>query len=199
MKNTKKYNKEYYKRNKAKIKKNSTMWAKTHRDLINQRSRIRSRSLKGKFSELEKSARVRGFTMLITFEQYVSLISSGVCYYCGTQLNPCGHNLDRKDNKLGYMLSNVVPCCGKKYGSQMKSCNSRKGNLEQAGFTYPRTVELLLELLSEERNNAISKQGTAKIHVCPQERIGQARRGCTRMGRQNRFQDSAREESTGAW
>lgn len=60
---------------------------------------------------------------------------------CRGPLSPTGHNVDRVDNRKGYEWSNVVPCCG--------PCNTRKGYLEGAGFTYPRNVELLRELLKQ--------------------------------------------------
>lgn len=41
------------------------------------------------------------------------------CYYCGHPLNETGIGLDRLDSDRGYVLDNVVPCCG--------TCNMAKG------------------------------------------------------------------------
>lgn len=78
----------------------------------------------------------------ISFEQYSKLISLP-CYYCNKELNQTGCGLDRLNNRLGYITENVVPCC--------KECNFIKGNLEQAGFVYPRTMSLMQELLIENK------------------------------------------------
>ena len=46
------------------------------------------------------------------------------CRYCGGKLEASGVGLDRKDNTLGYVTSNVVPCC--------RTCNILKHDY----FTY---------------------------------------------------------------
>jgi len=51
--------------------------------------------------------------------------------------------VDRLDHKRIYILGNVVPCC--------KLCNDKKGCLEMAGLCYPRTIEILAEILNQER------------------------------------------------
>ena len=43
-----------------------------------------------------------------------------MCYYCNLELNETGIGLDRLDNKNGYNIDNVVPCCG--------PCNYTRGN-----------------------------------------------------------------------
>ncbi len=44
----------------------------------------------------------------ITFAQFVTLWGKP-CAYCGAGINTIG--LDRIDNTLGYIFSNVAPCC----------------------------------------------------------------------------------------
>lgn len=51
---------------------------------------------------------------------------AGPCFYCGGPLNPTGTGLDRKTPSKGYVLGNVVSCCGK--------CNEAKNSLSQAEF-----------------------------------------------------------------
>ena len=75
----------------------------------------------------------------ISLEQYLSIISDNCCFYCTANLPETGSGLDRLDHKLGYVSLNVVPCC--------RVCNETKGKLESAGFIYPRTVELMEELV----------------------------------------------------
>lgn len=95
------------------------------------------RTHKGRFSSLRAQARAAGRTMGISFEYFV-ILRSHPCNYCGGSLPESGSGMDRLDNRIGYTLSNTVACCGQ--------CNRDKGRLEQIGFTYPRTVELMLEL-----------------------------------------------------
>jgi hypothetical protein len=77
----------------------------------------------------------------LTFEEYAMLIVNRACYYCGESIPEAGHGLDRQDHRLGYVIGNVVPCCS--------NCNWNKGRIEAAGFTYPRTVQLLQELIAK--------------------------------------------------
>ena len=90
-----------------------------------------------RYAVLKHRARKRGLEMTIPQVMYEDLAFQP-CDYCGGPLGKSGHGLDRKDNRLGYLPENVVPCCG--------GCNEIKGKLEGAGFVYPRTVELMREL-----------------------------------------------------
>lgn len=97
----------------------------------------RAAEISHRYAILKCKARIRGWTMSITQDEYLNLAFKP-CDYCGGVLGKAGHGLDRIDNRIGYVLDNVVPCCG--------DCNEIKGFLEGAGFTYPRTVELMREL-----------------------------------------------------
>jgi hypothetical protein len=110
-------------------------------------------TLRGRFAQLLRSAKRNSRTINLTFGDYTALVQSGVCYYCGSNLPNSGHGVDRLDHREGYVTGNVVPCCGFKNGRRGNSCNTRKGCLEGAGFTYPRTVELLKELLEVENGD----------------------------------------------
>lgn len=63
---------------------------------------------------------------LTNMDSYKLIISS--CYYCG--FTPEWPNnrvgIDRKDNQIGYIISNCVPCCF--------TCNSAKGELTAEEF-----------------------------------------------------------------
>ena len=68
----------------------------------------------------------------LTYEEFLKFTDMHECHYCNAQIqwNPyCyknnkyttgSHYLDRKDNNLGYSVSNCVACCTK--------CNLAKGN-----------------------------------------------------------------------
>lgn len=109
-------------------------WRNGHKAQIEQYVRLAS----SRFRRLKYQARIAGRVMLLTFEQYKALLELP-CNYCGGALPETGGCLDRLDHRIGYIKENVVSCC--------KDCNRRKGGLEQAGFNFPRTVELMRELL----------------------------------------------------
>jgi hypothetical protein len=109
------------------------------------------RSLRGKYAQLKRAAKRAGRELAITIDEYALTQIAGLCHYCGGCLSDYGYSLDRLDHLGGYTLKNVVACCGSKNGSRQASCNMRKGHLEAIGFKYPRTVELLHELLQEEK------------------------------------------------
>jgi hypothetical protein len=106
------------------------------------------------FRSTVKSARKRNLCFDLSFEQF-STIAKQNCFYCGVnprmKVNPYTksngvvkphfrdlrkqtvltavdtvNGLDRVDNKVGYVLSNVVPCC--------KICNRAKGDLSIQDF-----------------------------------------------------------------
>jgi hypothetical protein len=84
------------------------------------------------YHRLVFDATKRNLAVDFTYEQYLSefVYKYKYCHYCENEIswdayNPsCRHNLDRKNNSLGYSLENCVPCCA--------VCNRAKGNL----FTY---------------------------------------------------------------
>ena len=76
-----------------------------------QRSKERMRSSRGRFVFAKNLAKRRELTWNIPFETYVDLLTEK-CHYCGSGLNETGIGLDRKNNKFGYDLGNVVSCCG---------------------------------------------------------------------------------------
>lgn len=66
-----------------------------------------------RFLYAKKSAKVRGYAWEIEQETFYDLIKQP-CYYCNKQPEyTTGVGLDRLDNNLGYILTNVQPCCGR--------------------------------------------------------------------------------------
>jgi len=85
-------------------------------------------AIKGLLNTYKQNAKRRNLSWKLTLEQFVKLTSSN-CYYCGVQpkqiswisrrkrLVPVKHEyiyngIDRKDNTVGYIIDNCVPCCG---------------------------------------------------------------------------------------
>lgn len=75
----------------------------------------------------------------LTFEDFLEFIKIGECHYCGEkvtwaeyclQKNGYRYNLDRKDNAIGYLKSNLVVCCW--------NCNETKSDR----FTYDQFVQI---------------------------------------------------------
>ena len=92
-----------------------------------------------RYSHLKANAKRYNREFTLTFEDYENMVTPNSCHYCSGSLPEAGTGTDRQDNKLGYTKENSVACC--------ERCNEKKGSLEGLGFTYPRTVELLKELL----------------------------------------------------
>lgn len=116
------YQKKYRKENKEKISSYIKKWrkknldtvktiAKKYRDKNKDKTREygkkRRQTIKGKYSRYKSSAKKRNKYFNLTIEQFEFIIS-GKCYYCGDNEKI---GIDRKDNNIGYVLENCVPCC----------------------------------------------------------------------------------------
>jgi len=71
---------------------------------------------RGRYATYKASAKQRGLSFSLTFEQFESFWQLP-CSYCGTDIETIG--LDRMDSEIGYEISNVTPCCF--------PCNALKG------------------------------------------------------------------------
>jgi len=61
-----------------------------------------------KYASYLWGAKSRAYEFSLTFEEFMTFWNVD-CTYCGDQIDTIG--LDRMDNRQGYTLSNVVPCC----------------------------------------------------------------------------------------
>jgi hypothetical protein len=102
------------------------------------------------YNKLLYVAERRKHTVDLSYEDYLVFTHVKECHYCGANLywrkvyaygKPGGHNLDRKDNSLGYSVDNCVVCCG--------WCNRTKGDR----FTYEEfmLVAPILRMIQELR------------------------------------------------
>jgi hypothetical protein len=66
--------------------------------------------LRQKFGVVKIGAKSRNLEFKLTFEEYEQIIKN-TCYYCEGTLPVYGGGLDRINNKEGYYLDNVLPCC----------------------------------------------------------------------------------------
>ena len=80
-------------------------------------------TIEGRYRTLRRAASRRSLPLLISKEEYRSLMDEASCFFCGCLINQVvgsGYYLDRINNSKGYYLNNVVVCCPK--------CNSLKSN-----------------------------------------------------------------------
>jgi len=139
----------YYQKNKEHLKKLSKLYKENHKEQIKERNRIYRINNKEKarlykenhkeqikkryvlnknnidwmYKKYEKSAKERNLEWELTTEQFKSFWQKP-CYYCSYEIQTIG--LDRIDNKKGYLLDNLVVCCG--------MCNKMKGTFTQKEF-----------------------------------------------------------------
>ena len=85
----------------------AALWRKRHPERCKE---IRN-SLKGRWQFFKGKAKSRSIPLELTFEQWVGIVDGAPCHYCHLDITSKGGSLDRKDSKLGYTESNVVPCC----------------------------------------------------------------------------------------
>lgn len=91
----------------------------------------KKRPFEGIYNALVASAKARGHSIELEYEEYLLFTLQPLCHYCAATLawrphgnQQGGHKLDRKDNVIGYSKINCVPCCPR--------CNWAKGD----HFTY---------------------------------------------------------------
>jgi hypothetical protein len=117
------YNPEYHKQwcrdNPEKIKQHDKQYHQNNPKKYKQFRYNYLRSISGRYKSAQRIALTRQINWNISKEDYNVLIVQK-CYYCNGKLSETGSGLDRKDNNIGYLASNVVPCC--------KYCNMIKNN-----------------------------------------------------------------------
>jgi hypothetical protein len=90
---------------------------------VKEKDREAHRTPKRRFGQAKRGANKRGFEFTLNLKEYSSLTQSNLkCYYnCGNFVPMSGIGLDRLDSSRGYVLNNVVPCCG--------ICNATKNSM----------------------------------------------------------------------
>lgn len=110
--NKKEYDKKRYLKNSKRIKENSALYKKKNIEKVREYNRKYNDSRKNSpiasFHIYKSSAKTRKIIFELSFEEF-KYFWRKECYYCGSQIKTIG--LDRVDNKAGYILDNIVPCC----------------------------------------------------------------------------------------
>jgi hypothetical protein len=109
--------KEYWQRNKEKVKAQHDRYRRENRDKINDKRKDRrwcdGYSLAERFANGKACAAKRGIEFSLTCEEPAATISLP-CHYCGGgfgEKTRASLGLDRLDSKSGYVARNVVSCC----------------------------------------------------------------------------------------
>ena len=90
---------------------NKVYYTNNKTNILSYQKKIRN-TPKRKFSQGKKSALERDLEWKLTFDEYKDIICNS-CHYCKTSLEGWGGmSLDRINNSAGYILTNVLPCCG---------------------------------------------------------------------------------------
>jgi len=77
----------------------------------------------GAFSLYKGNAKRRSIPFLISFDEFMGFWGKP-CFYCGSHIDHIG--IDRKRNSIGYIISNLNPCCG--------TCNRMKTKMSDGEF-----------------------------------------------------------------
>jgi len=107
----------------------------------------RKRPYEALYNRMKHFAKLRGYPVTLSYEEFVEFTTIHECTYCGLAVrwNPHGltegaaTNLDRKDNTLGYSKDNAVVCC--------VDCNRMKNKW----FTHDEFVVVMKALMDYRR------------------------------------------------
>jgi hypothetical protein len=121
MKQNKEYRKQHHIDNREYDLVMNKKWYKNNREKINIRTKKYNHTLKGNFIRYKTGAKRRGLIFELTLDEFSKIINKP-CYYCGSE----GYGIDRLDSSIGYLKSNIVPCCS--------MCNYMKNNYSEEDF-----------------------------------------------------------------
>lgn len=85
---------------------------------INSKPKTTKRSFERNYNNFKRLSSKK-HTFKITYEQYLTFCNNSKCHYCHSIIKRSetgnkhgqGYYLDRMDNNIGYVFSNVVNCC----------------------------------------------------------------------------------------
>ena len=126
--------KKWRERNKDRLRIKKAEWARSLNGRASQR-RYRKKSIRAMRFLYIGSAKKRNIELNITQVQFEKLVKKD-CVYCGQTPIDGKNGIDRKDNSIGYLIDNAVPCCFK--------CNQMKGKLKVDAF-----IEHIFKILEQ--------------------------------------------------
>lgn len=111
------YNKQWRAKNlsKEKLSLDNKFYREKNKDRLREYRKRLSRKPAQRFSLGKNRAKYYNREFTISFEEWQCLVSKP-CYYCNNILRDpneqTGFGLDRIDSNKGYIINNVVSCCG---------------------------------------------------------------------------------------
>ena len=81
------------------------------------------KEIRRRYKTYKYGAKSRGYEFKLSIKQF-SEYWQEPCSYCGDEIETIG--LDRVDNKRGYTIDNIVPCCF--------TCNKMKSSMDRDKF-----------------------------------------------------------------
>ena len=102
-------------------KKCSRLKNKNFRTENPEKEKARMRKSGTRFIMSVSRAKKRGIEWALDLDQWTSLVVGKMCHYCDGTLPETNVALDRKNNNIGYLFDNVVPCC--------RECNRLKSDI----------------------------------------------------------------------
>jgi hypothetical protein len=113
---------KYYLKRKEYFQEKARQYYQSHREDIRAYKRLYAHSTKNRFISYKKSARERGYVFRLLFSDFERIFNSP-CHFCNLNI---AKGIDRKNNNIGYILQNCLPCC--------KQCNYMKRDLSYKDF-----------------------------------------------------------------
>lgn len=117
-------------------------WYQGNRDKILQMQKLKDESPIRKYQKLKANAKKRGKEFFLLQEDFINWYGDQLryCHYCEAPEEILAEwvrgfsrpflTVDRKDNNVGYVIDNIVLCCG--------MCNTIKGSV----FTYYEMMDI---------------------------------------------------------
>lgn len=135
-----KQHRQYVIKNRKNVKIRQQRWQLKNKDSVRKWHQIYNKSARGIFKATKARAKVRNIPFDISKTEFIAWYNKQpkVCVYCNrnendtfldTNKNIQRLTLDRKNNKNGYTLKNLVLCCYR--------CNTEKGNF----WTYEEMLQ----------------------------------------------------------
>jgi hypothetical protein len=91
---------------------------------LKRRKEIKEVRMRHRYHKYKRGAKIRDLLFELTKEEAYVFFQLD-CYYCGSIPDP-ENGIDRKDNNIGYIVSNCVPCCW--------DCNRMKADITVDDF-----------------------------------------------------------------
>lgn len=98
-----------------------SIYHKKYREMNKDLIKEKRSNVEYRYSQYKSSANRRGYKFELSIHEFDSITKS-LCEYCG--INSGG--IDRVNNQIGYIKSNVVPCC--------EMCNKMKWRWDKDEF-----------------------------------------------------------------